>query len=391
MLLRTSASETSVTRRGAYSAPPIVLAGALLIVAGLPSAAAAAPCRALPGPVQQVWTVSATQVGNDLLLVDSLNEKLLRFPLDGDSFGQLHGSFERSLKGGWPAAVRTAGDDLLVELGGFRSDFVKLNRSLDLVPASTRSLIGSERADGSSIAANWIWEPVAGGEEIVSCGDVYLGGDADQPSSYYTGFLRFAYDSPASFVTLLRRPAEPPLRLACRLALPLIAALGDTVYLAVPGAEPGLYRHAPGEPAAERLPSYPQQLAGWLKGPTPELTRSQFAQVMGKVEETAMPVGLFAWESSLYLLSRTPAGDGVVWSLTRVDPETGEALGTRRINSTANHLMLVPGDTHWAAVDKGPALSLGFQKLNRIVAIPAEQIRAWEDGGTICQGLAPGR
>jgi hypothetical protein len=370
--------------------PPIVLAGALLIVAGLPSTAAAAACKALPGPAQSVWTVSATQVGDDLVLVDSLNERLLRFPLDGDAFSLLHGSFERSLKGNWPAAVRTAGDDLLVELGGFRSDFVKLDRSLDPVPASSRSLIGSESPDGSSIAANWIWEPV-GGDEIVSCGDVYLGGgDADQPSSYYTGFLRFAYDSPASFVTLLRRPAEPPLRLACRLALPLIAALGDTVYLAVPGAEPGLYRHAPGETEARRLPSYPAQLAGWLKDPTPELTRSQFAPVMRKVEETAMPVGLFAWESSLYLLSRAPAGDRTVWSLTRVDPETGEARGTRRIDSTANHLMLVPGDTYWAAIDKGPARSLGFQKVNRVVAIPAEQIRVW-DGGTICQGLGSGR
>lgn len=377
-------------------AKPIARIGILLALSCTLFAATASAaddaCRRIPGPKEKVWSVSATQVGNELVLADIRNEKLLRFHLDRGMYGRLDGPFEKSVAGLWPAAIRSAGDELLLELGGTRQELVKIDRNLALRRTSARKIIGEAREGDATVSSTLIWEPLAGGAEIVSCADVYRGsGDTTDLANYYTGFVTFDYDVPSAFSTLLERPATSPLRTACRLALPLIATLDeDTAYFAVPGPEPGLYRYGREDTTAKRLDQYPKQLEGWLSSEAPEFTRTLFPRLMGEIERTAMPVGLFGWESNLYLLSRRqPAPGEVTWSLTRIDPGSGEAQGTMTIDSDANHLMLVPGDEYWAVVEKGPALTLGTQELRSILTIPAEHLRAWSDGGVLCRAGAP--
>lgn len=376
----------------------VALAAALVLgpAAGAEAAGAAGAetpaCRVSPGPESRVWSVSAAQTAaGDLLLVDSAHERILRWSRADGAWAPLDGALARTLEGSWPALLRPAGDEMLLELATPHR-IVRLDAGLDLRPGSARPMIGSRRADGDRIESIWTWEPAASGREIVACSDVSAGaGDGDGATSWSTELLRVPVADPAAFVSLYQAPVGTPLRLACRLGLPLIATLDSTAFFLAPaaGAEPvRIYRHAPGDPQARALDAFPQAFARWPDLPV-DFRRDEYAALWRRIERSSLPAGLFGWEGALYLLAREPAAEGTAWSLIKIDPRADRVLGGMRLNSSASDLLIAPGRDSWAVVEKGPALSLGAQDVLRVIHLPADQLRAWRPGGTLCAGLGP--
>jgi hypothetical protein len=50
--------------------------------------------------------------------------------------------------------------------------------------------------------------------------------------------------------------------------------------------------------------------------------------------------------------------------------------------------MVVPGDPYWALIEKGPVKAYDDQDVTAVVAVPAEEIRAWRPERVVC-GPAP--
>lgn len=366
----------------------------VLLTAPLPSAAfGAQACTAVAGPTGAgPWFVSADQTpGGELVIFDVLGEALLWMAPGESSLTRVAGPVADLLPEVRPVQIRAvSATDLLLQLAGTETEsFARLDRSFALHLDDAREVVGSVRGDGREIRSTWIWEP-AGDDRLVACSDLVRAGDDRQPTE---GLVRLALDRPSDFELLLEMPFDAPMRFACRLALPLITVLDDgAVYALVPGngaagdprfAETRLYRAAAGGGAAVALG---EPLGEWPELPTSAKV-TELPWVMREIELAAMPTGLYHRGQWLYLLHREPlAGGGTDWSLTRIDPATGEAAGTMRISSQANHLMVVPGPERWALIEKGPVRSFGYQELRRIVWLPVAQLDGWRDGGILCAG-----
>ena len=346
-------------------------------------------CVVSPAPAGPLWSVSAAQTaGGDLLLVDTPRERILRLSKVSGDWAPLGGPLGRTVEGSWPAALHPAGGGMLLELAAPEHRIVRLDG--DLRPGPGIEVLDRRSAGGERIRSTWIWE-AAGDGEIVACSDLSRRArDGSEEPVATTAFLRVPLGDPAAFVSLYRAPLEAPLRLACRLGLPLIASLESTAFVLAPagdGEPVRIYRHAPGEPA-RALAAFPAAFERWPDLPV-EVCRERYAALWRRIEGATMPVGLFGWEGALYLLARQPAGEGTAWSLVKIDPAADRVLGAMRLDSRAPDLLVAPGRDSWAVVEKGPALALGDQELLRVIHLPADRLRDWRPGGTLCAGLDP--
>ena len=111
-----------------------------------------------------------------------------------------------------------------------------------------------------------------------------------------------------------------------------------------------------------------------LYGPT------SLARVFAALTDQDFVSGIYIWEDRLFVLtlSNTPFGDTMKrWSLIEIDPDTGEEIAKFLLPSRAPHLMVVPGDRHWAIIEKGPVFEKPSrdQYVNFFWLIPAELMR----------------
>jgi hypothetical protein len=90
------------------------------------------------------------------------------------------------------------------------------------------------------------------------------------------------------------------------------------------------------------------------------------------VERCHMAAGLYGWNGRLFVLARRPgaASDETVWSLTRIDPQRDEVVGTLELPTAAAHLTVIPGPRHWAILEKGPVRGFGQQDISTLLLIP---------------------
>jgi hypothetical protein len=310
--------------------------------------------------------------GRRLAVVDSLSERVVLYRQDGRSLGVVTGPNGEALRDLSPRLIKSAGQGrLLVEtaadgLVALDSRFALLRRT----PLNSKSA----RSD-LTMLGTFQWQPV-GNDEVVSFSDLEL-----KPPRWGAGFVRFSLADPASFTVLRQGSLEDPERLFNRLGYPFIAALGDKAYILVMGNSTELYESSKGSPDLRRLTAFSSQ-------ETPDLPSfdewSEFAGVMAAVERSAMPAGLYGWDGQLYLLSRKPAGGGrTQWSLTRLDPESGQNLGTVVLPTTAHHLTVIPGPRAWAFLEKGPVLGRERQEIGSMLLVSAARLRG-SFSGSLC-------
>ena len=268
----------------------------------------------------------------------------------------------------YPVSVRPVGKEMLVEgypqrlvLLGDRYQVKTALHPLDIAVTSKKSVKRNQ------VKSLWNWT-VAGGD-IVACSDIE---QAD--GSWITGIVRFPMGDSTHFQEFAPSDFKEPGWVFCRLGFPYFASIGDNAYVLLFRGQPGIYESSPGAKELRRLNDYapdnlqPVQL--------PEFSsRLQFAAAtMRAVEETTMPVGIYGWDGSLYVLYRQFDYRSTRWVLHQVDPKTGKLLGQAEIHVDATHLMLIPGDKRWALVQKGPALRLGEERTEAIRVIDARAI-----------------
>lgn len=102
------------------------------------------------------------------------------------------------------------------------------------------------------------------------------------------------------------------------------------------------------------------------------------------------PAALYAQGDLLYVLSRHPANEAP-WRLTTYDPRRGRAVSATILPTTAEDVVVVPGEQRWAIIEKGPFEGYGRQEIEGAVLVPAEEILHPHASGPACRQAAVAR
>jgi len=307
------------------------------------------------------WSTSAVWSGdNELLIIDQVYNKVLRYSRSGETLGTLPDSVETSLENFFPAGVRARSSGLLFQLDTHH--LVSVDRNYNPLARQDFRAAGTNRLSAKSL---WQWEPI--GDDIISFSDINTGDPNNIKDTKRVAYLRFPFDDPSSATVLEEFSFDHPLRLYNRLGFPYIAVLGNTVYvlrvddLRIYVEDHGSLRPTPivlpDVTAAPTLPAF--------------YYREDIKPVMAAVENSTMPVGFYAWRDALYVLMRVANGNASHWKVVKIDPRSSEVVGEATVITSASHLLVVPGQTDWAFVEKGPVRGWGDQSIDSILFVPA--------------------
>jgi hypothetical protein len=317
------------------------------------------------------WTYSGAWRDETLLLVDVLKDSVRAYTAEGRYVGDL----PKTSKDGKPIFSNptiiqesTGGQYWLEDNDG---RFVLLDRALKAVgPVRNLKSAGSE-----GIRAVFQWVPA--GEHLFVFGDIRRGDKAAG------AFLWVPVANPEQFKVLATtaviavnepaRAVKDPAHVFYTLGLPFVASVnekpwylvmgdGEFPYVKGPGARK-IYFTLPGKNGREmvRRPKLTEE-----RGPSSSRT------IFSQLEEAPLPSGIYGRHGALFILVRTPADRGrSTWSMMKIDPRTTRTLWHYPIDSTANHLVVVPGERYWAFIEKGPVESVGDQALDSFLRVPA--------------------
>lgn len=372
---------------------PISLALLLLPSAAHPAVAADPPgrCATRPLSLSGAFSSAVQTPDGDLLIADYNNERLLEIGLPSGAprtIGGVTGEFVELQR---PVSLHRVGNRLWLERSTPELEMVSLGADLrvDRVEPPRRLVAEYDEVepagDRDELRALWMWEPL-GDDEIVACGRIlYKGADPRSDNSNRRGaFVRYSLDDPGDLQLLQDYDIGQMAALACRLKLPVIATLGETAFiLGLEDEGAAVYASRPGAGRAQRLEAVPERFARPFQARTENPDVSQVPELLADLSRMTIPAGLFAWEDALYLLSRSwdERTAERSWWLTRIAVEEvggevrAEIGATVRIDSEADHLMVVPGDRHWALIEKGPVLSFFLHPVQRVTTVPAERLR----------------
>jgi len=95
------------------------------------------------------------------------------------------------------------------------------------------------------------------------------------------------------------------------------------------------------------------------------------------VENSSLPAGLFAWQGFLYLLAKGRMDElgETPWWLIKLDPSDGMELARFRLPTSAAHLVVTPGRSFWALLERDPVQGIGpyhapYLPTNQILLVP---------------------
>jgi hypothetical protein len=367
---------------GLTSAPSAAATG----TAAAPSWDKGAPqreqCRRAILSRRPAWTASAAFTANDeLVVIDQMYNKVLRYSASGESLGTLPDAVESSVERFFPITVKTRGTDVMFLLSGDRVS----THDLAYMPLSQVAFSQGRTANSgdsaSSIAGFFLWQPV-GHDDVFSFSDIKTV-TATGKVDWTCGFVRFPLTDPSHLAVLDQLPWASSLRLFNRLGFQYLAALGDTAFT-LRMDDLRIYRqvgNSPLEPLSVALPAVtrPPSLP-------PFETQDDFSTVMAAVETSTMPIGIYAWNDALFVVTRVFDGSSTTWTITKIDPTSGNILGTATIPTVANHLTIAPGPTHWAFIEKGPVTSWNEEQVIPTVLFVSADKFAGHLSGDICGG-----
>jgi hypothetical protein len=358
------------------------------------SASGAGMCRHEAAVGVPSWVTTGTWRNDKLLVVDVAGRKLVQIS-DRGVATEMRSALAGYLQAFGPTRIREAqsqnGDRaFMVEVAGGKVVDVDRNltpqRKMEL--ATTTMGMQSE-AGQDSIAMLLDWTQA--GKDVIGYADIQ--GPGQGRASWKNGFVRFKADQPKSFSIVRERLFPDNARASMVLTYPLMASIGETGYVAlIDGQEGnlGLWRFVPGDKELHRLSAFPKRFERTLAPLLPDwgARKEDFSEVMAAVERETMPAGLWAWDSSLYLLFRAFESGERHWYLSRIDPEQDNAgrdlsrtRWTVRIPSTANHMTVVPGPKEWAFLEKGPVTGWLSQETKSIFYVNSTLLRQ----GTLSQ------
>jgi hypothetical protein len=345
-------------------------------------------CRRAALRPQPSWTESAawSTSGDNLIVVDTLYNKALRYSKAGRSTGTLPEAVESMLARLYPLRIRSENSSFVMELANAR--FMRLDHNYQ--PQETLDLQDSVRADGLVATYLFQWAPVA--RDLLGYGDYKPTDRRD----YHSGVLRIPFEEPSRFEVLDLPFSEEDrvTRNLYRLGFPLFSSLGSTGVVVGMFEYPKIYLHEKEEDEDGKvqyrlraLDAFPKVIEKRPVLAHDFLNPSDFPLVMADVEKAAMPTGIFGWRDFLYVLHRRPKDGSTVWSLSKIDPVRDRLLGTSTLHTSANHLTAVPGEKEWAFLEKGPVEAFGKQSVRSVLLVPSEGIEDLGNGKELCSEL----
>ncbi|MCP4678207.1 MAG: hypothetical protein GY854_22380 [Deltaproteobacteria bacterium] len=379
--------------RGALSSITLPLVAVLtlfLICQRGPAFADELDCKRVHLKSAPAWISSATWSvdGSHLLVVDAFSDAILTFDLAGNVVDKIVAVSSSKNESFLPSIIRIHKGGYLLE----NEDGIILSLDKKLEESGRRiELRGLTNEEGDRIGGVFDWTAL--GDELL----VYA--DIENNGKWRGGFLRIPRTEPSTFIVLsdiedragremhhlgfqyltaatlnTDSAVEPP-------DMDPSAVLPDTGFFLRMCDPPEIYRYSKGGDAAERLgvaksiavvarrPKLPS-----MQGGTPSI-----ANIYRSIERAEMPVAIHGVGKSLYLLNRKltkeRSGDGTDWSLLEVNPDDQVVTGKEiPIPTDANHLLAVPGRETWAFFEKGEVRSLGQQRIDTLLLIPADWI-----------------
>jgi hypothetical protein len=338
-------------------------------------------CREVALTRKPGWTLSGafTLDGSQFRVVDALYNTILRYSSAGVSLGSVNEPLKSTLRDLLPVTGKSRGSDFIVEVS---DGLMVLDKNLRLV--TTKSVLATVGAQWS-IGALWQWEPV-GKKDIVAFTDVFRGTNRNDLSNWGTAFVRFPLDNPKALTILSLGPLTGSKdKGAFRSGYTYMASLGDTAYILSMGKQRvALYKN---EAGSSRLDDLSDLLPPSLGNPSllDWRTGQGYVDLMKGIEEQSMPVGLYGWNNSLYLLYRSPKDEGTRWELYNIDPARKNSTHSVELPIRANHVTVIPGPKTWAFIEKGPVRAYGAQDISRALFIPSELLEApLRSSGMLC-------
>lgn len=336
-------------------------------------------CRRVPlEGVELRWVSSGAWVGESLILADPATSRLVEIgpraePRSHRALGQGPLEYLR------PAQIEPLPEGYLLQDGN--SHLLQLNR--DLRPQQAMELGAASSRDGKRVGGLFNWTLDESGE-LFAYASIQRADD-----EWWAGMVRLGVDPVEERVRiepLLRVPTESRESVFYRMIYQYVATLGERGFLLSMGERPAIVLLG-AEP--RRLDAFPADLRRRTELPPIEGPQS-VPVLLAAVEAASLPVGLYGWQDRLYLLGRRPAeSTGTEWTLTVIDPERDRIERTLRLPTGASHLVVVPGDTQWALVEKGPARALSDQEVRSALLLPASWLSA-TDSPLIAERAADG-
>lgn len=327
------------------------------------SAAVAEPCRTIPLEPTPLWVSSATWSvdGSALLVVDVVRKSVVRYPITGEPGKVLFRAEEP--QGPAPSILRTVDDGYLLE----RDDGILERRSESFELIESRRLPEVLEGPGGTLGSVNQWVPV--GDRLLIFGDVR------RPDGSWRSGVATAAPGASNELRVLRAfgADDPGLDLHL-VPNHYLTELDGRGWFLLMEREPSLWEvrfpEAGGVPELRRvpLPAESWTRPDLMKFSGFDATREFYASLA----RAALPVGVFGGDGVLYLLRRSPAAqESTRWTLEVLDPVDGTVLRTLTLPTRAPHVQLVPGDSHWALIEKGPVEGLGVQKVSGARLLPA--------------------
>jgi hypothetical protein len=341
--------------------------GPLTTPASLPSPARLPPCQRAFLDQSPSWSAGAAAAWtptNELVVMDQMYKRALRYSARGESLGTLPDTVEPALELSFPREVKSSEDGLIFRLVDNRlkilgRDYQTIREVSEVSSSHSAPLTLQTKSGNTSgrVVALWLWQPV--GKDIVSFSDIALPPHLSGDNGQRVGFVRFS-TSPPQQIRVLGKPgflpASSSLRLYNRLGHEYIAAIGESAFI-LRMDDLTIYRQTPPSLDLKPLPNDWRKIAlPDVTGPPklPEFTSpKQVAEVLAAVENSSMPVGLYSWAGDLFVLTRSFVQGATEWRITRINPSSGHVTGTATVPVNAHHLTVVPGPRRWAFLEKG--------------------------------------
>jgi len=351
--------------REALRAAPALL---VLLATWAASTADAAPesCRRVALRVtaaqtfHAVWSYDSTE----LVVVDLAGGRLLRFAQDGRYVGAVMRPGEGELEFSKPTQIHATREGWLIQDVGRKWVWVDQKFS----PLRSLSTSGPDGRPFVQLVDESLW-----GQELAGFGS-YRGADR----KWQGALLR------VSLKPLEVRQVVEEISFTGKggnfygTLLPVVAHAGGQAYFLRFAEPPYLLRANP----KTRLKAFPQgfdRLAALPESRGPQSTAAR----QQALQKATLPVSLYGAGSLLYLLTRRPGDHGTVWQLHQIDPQRDRLIRSLTLPSSASDLVLAPGSSNWAILEKGPVQPNGDQPAANLLFVPAAWIENSKPAGKL--------
>lgn len=319
-----------------------------------------AGCERVRLSTQPGWNVSGawSPQGSTLLLVDFLYGKILAYQKDGRCLGTVSETVESSFDGLVPTRLAVRGDGFVLGLAGHR--IVTLDG--ELTPTQRTDFRSEAVREGVQLDSMFMSQVTPTAALTFS--------DYQAPDGWKSSFFRVPLAAPASFQRLGDQPIGAAARVYYRLGSQYIASLGETGYFLEMEPEMRIVRNEPGSATLASLTAFPPE-PRQLATPPDFYSLKNTEEVMGAVERTTMPVGIFGWKDYLYVVSHSPGAADGIWKISKIDPRQDRLVGWTSLPAQAAHVTVVPGVDQWTFLEKGHVRKFGDQPAETMLHVPA--------------------